>query len=185
MIGARISDEASRVLAQAKSPVVAACYEHWLQKRAQSGWSLPGRQHLDLIEMKGVLPHLVLIDVVRHGVYHRLRIRFSGTYVTDILGRDVAGLYIEHSGYPHAFDELYRRFSTVVDEKALVYGVSPSPARHLDFLEYEHLTLPLAADGQTVDMLFGVSCALPYSKVPARHEYGVAPLIEQPGTGRP
>lgn len=178
MIAPRIPDEARRILDQAKSSVIAAGYEYWLQKRDQSSRSLPGRQHLDPVEMKDFLPHVVLIDVVRDGAYQRFRSRLNGTHVTDIFDRDGTGKYIEHIGYLHVFDEFYRRFSAVVDEKALVYGVSSSPVRHLDVVDYEHLTLPLASDGHTVDMLFGVRCALPYSDVPMAHEFLVAPLIE-------
>ncbi|MBV8538134.1 MAG: hypothetical protein JO128_21235, partial [Alphaproteobacteria bacterium] len=65
----------------------------------------------------------------------------------------------------------------VVDEKALVYGISRSPARHLEFVDYEHLTLPLASDGQTVDMLFGIRCELPYSEHPRPVSDLVVPQI--------
>lgn len=176
MTGTPPVDEARRVLEAAKSPVIVAGYEYWLQKRALSRRSLPGRQHLDPVEMKAFLPHVVLIDVVREGTHCRFRNRLNGTHVTNIFGRDGTGKFIEHIGYLHVFDDLYRRFAAAVDEKALVYGTSPSPVQKLDFMEYEHLTLPLATDGHTVDMLFGVRCALPYSDTPTIHEYSVARL---------
>lgn len=158
-----------------------SCYEYWLQARDRSGRLLPGRQHLNPVDMASFLPHVALHDIVRDGGHQRFRNRLIGTHVAEILGRDVTGMYIEHTGWLESFDELYRRFSTVTDEKVLAYGVSPSPAKQLDFMDYEHLTLPLAADGETVDMLFGVRCALPKSEMAVTHGYSTAPLIEPPG----
>ena len=172
-------DEARRVLSLAESDIITSGYEYWVQRRAASGRSLPGRQHVDPVGMRSFLPHVVLIDVVRDGPHHRFRNRLNGSHVTQIFGRDGTGKYIEHTGFLHIFDDLYRRFSTVVDEKALVYGISPSPDRRLDFVDYEHLTLPLASDGQTVDMLFGVRCELPYSDQPRKTSDFVVPSIFQ------
>ncbi len=171
-------DEARRVLREARSAAVVACYEYWLQKRAHAGRCLPGRQHLDPVEMKGFLEHVVLFDVVPDGVYNRFRHRLIGTHFAEVLGRDVTGMYIEHSGSLEIFDEVYRRFSTVVDEKALAYGVTRWPAKRGGLIPYEHLTLPLAADGETVDMLFGVRCVFVEPPTPV-HRYATAPLIHK------
>lgn len=177
LTGARLPDEARRLLSLAKSPVIATGYEYWVRARDRSGRNLPGGQHLDPAEMTPFSPHVTLIDVVCEGAYHRFRNRVNGTRVAEIFGRDGTGKFIEHTGHLDIFDDLYRRFSTVVDEKALVYGVSRAPARHLDFTEYEHLTLPVASDGHTVDMLFGVRCALARSEEAASYEFLVVPLI--------
>ena len=169
-------DEARHALRQAKSPVIPAAYECWLQGRARSGWSLPGRQHLDPVEMVGLLPNVVFTAVVRKGQHCRFRHSFVGSHFVDILGRDVTGKFIEHIGWLEMFDDLYRRFTTAVDEKALVYGVTSLRDKGRDLRSYEHLTLPLASDGQTVDLLFGVRCALDGPGIAAPQGYIVVPV---------
>ncbi len=39
------------------------------------------------------------------------------------------------------------------------------PRENRSFIKYEHLTVPLAADGTNVDMLFGVRCDVPASGI--------------------
>lgn len=173
-----MSRSAPELLAEARHPAIRACYDYWLDARARSGRVLPGRQHIDPLGMAEFLPYVVLIDVVREGVHCRFRFRLIGSHFTDVLGRDVTGRFIEHTGWFRIFDDLYRRYSTVVDDKVLAYGVAPAPGDNSAVLSFEHLTLPLAADGVTVDMLFGVRCALPFNAAPTLDRYAVAPLAE-------
>jgi hypothetical protein len=153
--------QAHQILKDAKNTAIAACYEYWLNKRERSGWSIPGRQHLDPVEMASFLRYVVLFDVERGGSRYRFRHRLTGTHFAQIFGREVTGLYIEDTGSVESVEAVHRRLSAVVDDKRLIYGISPAPVRERDFLRYEHLTLPLASDGATVDMLFGVRCILP------------------------
>ncbi|HTO84299.1 MAG TPA: PAS domain-containing protein [Methylomirabilota bacterium] len=170
-------DHVRAVLGQAWNPAVAACFEYWRRKQSLCGQPLPGRQHIDPVEMRAFLPYVVLFDVVRAGVHCRFRHRLAGTEFDRIFGRDVTGMFIEHTGPLEDFDIVYRRFLAVADDKMLVYGVAPSPARDRDFLQYEHLTLPLASDGETVDILFGVRCVLAASWERDACGYRTAPLL--------
>lgn len=156
----RVLADAYRLLERARRPAVLACFNYWLAKRDRCGAALPGRQHLDPIEMKAFLESVILFDVVRTDGHARFRHRLNGTEFDGIFGADVTGMFIEHTGSLEHFDDLYRRFSAVADDGVLVYGMAPSPATKLNFVAYEHLTLPLATDGRTVDMLFGVRCRL-------------------------
>lgn len=172
--------EAARgVLTQARHPAVFACYKYWLEARARSGQEFPGRQHLDPVEMADFLQYTVLTDVVREGVHCRFRHRLVGTHFTELLGREVTEQFIEHMGWLDIFDDLYRRFSIAVDDKALVYGISAAPGKDRAFMGFEHLTLPLASDGSTVDMLLGVRSALQLSEDPKNSECSSAPLVER------
>ena len=170
-------DDVPPVLRQAKHGAILSCFEYWLRARDRSARPLPGRQHLDPVDMAGFLPYVALYDVVGEGIYKRFRARLIGTHFEEVLGRNVTGMYIDQTGWLENFDELYRRFSAVADEKVFEYGVSAAPARERQFMHYEHLTLPLAADGETIDMLFGVRCALPDSKG-VRDGYSTASLVE-------
>ncbi len=83
-----------------------------------------------------------------------------GTHIVELFGRDTTGLYVDESSAAGHYESIALRLTAVVDTQQPSFGIYYPPAPHLDFLEYEHLTLPLAADGATVDMLFGVRCGL-------------------------
>lgn len=170
-----MADEVHRVLSRARNAIIRAGYELWEQARASSGRPLPGREHLDAAGLGSFLPHTVLIDVVREGAHCRFRYGPIGDDVAEIFARSVTGRFIEHIGHLHVFDQIYRRFSAVVDEKALVYGVFAAP-KASPFKYYEHLTLPLAADGHTVDTLFGIRCGLPLSEPAGEPGFTTVPL---------
>jgi hypothetical protein len=146
-------------LTQARAPAVRECYAYW-QSKKKSG-RLPGRQHIDPAEMKSFLEHVILFDVERpaSGGY-RFRQRLVGTHIVELFGRDTTGFYVDESSSTSHYESVHARLSAIVDTKEPAFGIYYPPTPHLDFLEYEHLTLPLASDGRTVDMLFGVRCGL-------------------------
>jgi hypothetical protein len=156
-------DKIDQDVKAATNAAIAECYQYWLGKRSQCGPGrfLPGRQHIDPVEMKSFLRYVLLFDVERNGAHYRFRHRLTGTHFGRIFGRDVTGMYIEQTGSIESFEGVYRRLSAVVDDRIPAYGISPAPVRDMAYLTYEHLTLPLATDGETVDMLFGVRCILP------------------------
>lgn len=52
-------------------------YEYWHSKRPSDA-ALPGRQHVDPLEIPSLLPHLFLIDVVREPLRFRYGSNFRG-----------------------------------------------------------------------------------------------------------
>lgn len=171
-------DAAYRLISEAKHPAIRMALDYWLQQRSRAQRPLPGRQHIDPLDMAAFLEHVVLFDVVRNGVHSRFRHRLTGTHFGRIFGRDVTGLFIEHTGSLETFSDVYARFSTVADDKVAAYGIAPSPFPNPDSVCYEHLTLPLAADGEAVDMLFGVRCLLPRGDKAPAFGCATAPLLD-------
>lgn len=174
MIDAAVYD----LVSKAKHPAIRMALDHWVQQRRQAQRLLPGRQHIDPVQMAGFLPHVVLFDIVRTGVHCRFRHRLVGTHVEDIFGRDLTGMFIEHCNELDRFADVYSRYTAVADDKVAAYGVAPSPVNQGRLLRYEHLTLPLATDGRDVDMLFGVRCMLRDSIDAPDLGYATAPLID-------
>ncbi len=104
--------------------------------------------------MPDLLPWLTLIDVVRERERLRLRCRLVGTGVAARFGRDITGLYAEE-----AYSEAY--LAQVLDVYgAIIESRRPHLSRHRipiegrEQVEYDRLILPLAEDGDTVDMFF-------------------------------
>jgi hypothetical protein len=145
-------------LAQARTPVMGLCFDYWRSKG--DGSRLPGRQHLQMEEMRAFLPFVILFDVVCHGGAYRFRQRLVGTHIVELFGRDTTGQFVDETSAPDHCVPVQARLTEIVETASPRFGVYHPPFPHLDFLEYEHLTLPLASDGRSVDMLFGVRCGL-------------------------
>lgn len=128
-------------------PKIRELYAYWKSIHPKEG-GLPGRRHMDPIDIPKLLPNVWLIDV-QHNPY-RFRFRLEGTQVVAYAGEDNTGKW---------FDECLPNF----DPRVLIDVVEtrePSWARGLsrmrpekDYYQLERVRLPLAADGQTVDMI--------------------------------
>src|SRR5258708_23715609 len=130
MSGTHIAVATDEDLKQAISPAIALCYRYWTGKRALCGpGRLPGREHLDPVEMVRFLAHVVLFDVVRNGSYYRFRHRLTGTHFAEIFGRDVTGLYIEQTGSLETFEAVYRRVTPLPPLKAAAPRSAPPSAQ--------------------------------------------------------
>jgi len=134
------------------------CYDYWQSKRRNE--RLPDRNDIVPAEMKSFLHHVILMDVERLADRYRFRQRLVGTHIVELFGRDTTGEYVDQTSAPHHYAAVYARLANIVDTGHPSFGIFYPPTPHLYFLEYEHLTLPLASDGRSVDILFGVRCGL-------------------------
>lgn len=132
-----------------REPVLAGLYDYWCGKRA--GGDLPARASIAPEDIVPALRHVLLIDVLEGG--QTLRYRLVGTAVaaeSDPTGRTMqetlpAGEYRDH---------ILGLFGAVVDRGEALYTRHRYPERDpRRRSEVERVFLPLAADGQTVDMI--------------------------------
>ena len=128
-------------------------YDYWRGKHAKA--VLPGRQHIQPEEIVRVLPHLVLYDVIRDGTGYDFRARLVGTAFSELLGRNITGRLLSEVADPVSYAGLRRRLAEAVECRVPVTGISRVHHPERSFLTFSHLTLPLARDGRTVDMLLG------------------------------
>lgn len=148
---------ARHFLGIARSPIMREFLAYWLS--VHPGASLPGRRHFDPLEIPRGLPHLVLTDVERDP--WRFRIRLMGTAVVSAFDRDFTGLYIDET-VPGMAESLAVRHRIEVAETGLPsyrYGTTSVPFR-LGFAPLERVYLPLASDGERVDMILGMAIYL-------------------------
>jgi len=149
------------LIASSNDPRLAESYRYWLAKKADlPDGHLPGRQHIRPNEMASFLPFVVLFDVERSDGRMRFRHRLTGSNFYYLFGKEVTGMYIEEAGSLEMAAAVAARFAAIVETKQPYFGVSPVPVRTREFVYYEHLTMPLAGDGITVDMLFGTRFAV-------------------------
>lgn len=127
--------------------VHATLYRLWLGKGKEG--RLPGRKDFDPAEMPQLLPHLTLFDVEREPL--RFRIRLVGTGIVAAMGSDTTGRYLDELD---RIEEVERRARELVETREPFFMAGlPLTWTHRDYRTYAVLGLPLAADGETVDML--------------------------------
>ncbi|MCM0019391.1 MAG: PAS domain-containing protein [Tagaea sp.] len=125
---------------------------YWRGKRRDG--LLPARKDIDPVDIRrDVLPDMYLMDVVPAKPRRRFRYRLVGTHMVDLSGTDPTGRFVDEFIDPARVAEMHDWEDRVVDEpEAWVYS-APLAFKHRDFKWAWRLSLPLAADGKTVDML--------------------------------
>jgi len=140
----------------ATDPRLRDFFEYWRSK-APPG-RLPGRQHLDPLDIPRLLPHIAMFDVVRNAGVPRFRFRLMGTGVVQLMGDDYTGRWVDETMAPDVYANLHAAFSRVCAGQPHYWErLLPYPKR--DFVGHRRLALPLAGDGSTVDMIIG--CYIP------------------------
>jgi len=140
----------SFILPQGSAPKIRALFEYWQSIHPEAG--LPGRQHLDPLDIPQLLPNIWMIDVTRDPL--RFRFRLIGTEIVKFVGRDVTGLWLDEffEGYETSEASHAHRNCALTGVPSYRKGsvlFNPGQAR----FEAERLYLPLAQDGKEVDIL--------------------------------
>jgi hypothetical protein len=117
--------------------------------------TLPGRQHVEPLDLSEVLRWLWLVDVQRAPL--RFRYRLVGTGHRDAMGADLTGRWIDEvfPGFAHLRG--YADFVAVAGGEMRYCRRAPEFPVEKRLVRMERVLLPLARDGVTVDMLLGLS----------------------------
>jgi hypothetical protein len=129
-------------------PNVLKMLAYWESKL--KGRSMPARSDIDPVELKGLLPNIMLVDVVddeRRFVY-----RLVGTGEVQLRGHDPTGKSVR-DGYfaatPTAAEERYQR---ILDTRAPYY--EEDNFQMVDrYICEANLFMPLSEDGETINMI--------------------------------
>lgn len=139
-------------------------FAYWASLR--QGARLPGRAHLDPAPIKRLLPTVSLIDVGQdaHGAAE-FRMRLAGTGLYGVYGREITGRRLSEI-YNTAAAEYWRQeLGKVVSEKRPAVGVHSLAWRGASHLSILWLRLPLASDGEQVDMILGFDAVVGMSQM--------------------
>lgn len=130
-------------------------YLYWAAARQDK--LMPSRADIDPITIpRQLLPNITLMDVISSPI--RFRYRLMGTAVTEMLGFDWTGRYVDE--LPGAGEIVHRQCAdTVTLGKPAVHfsdskKYDPSLMQHKS-LRYERLLLPLSDGGQSIAMMLG------------------------------
>ncbi|MEH6631533.1 MAG: PAS domain-containing protein [Halopseudomonas aestusnigri] len=144
-----------------KTAAVELAYKYWLSKcpsvqnlsqiSDQIPGQIPGRAHIDPMEMVDFLPNILLLDVQREPLDFRFRL--VGTRVIPLLSRDYTAEWMSNIANLKAPGKVWTNCSSAAEFAEPVYAFTPYTGPKRDVMDVEDLILPLAADGNTVDML--------------------------------
>lgn len=114
---------------------------------------LPGRQHIDPADLRHVIELVNLVDVERQAGTLHFRFRLVGERQRRAAGRDITGLLVEDAVVPQLASRIIANMTKVVTSRQPVYDRFPMPHPGRQFIDSQRMYYPLAADGETIDML--------------------------------
>ncbi|WP_421780539.1 PAS domain-containing protein [Kiloniella litopenaei] len=145
-------------------------YDYW-RSVTPSDRTLPGRQHINPAEITDLLGRVALVDVHHDNDRIHFQYRLWGSIMTDIMGQDCTGKFIHNLFSGKQLETIQHAFESVVEFGCphfceVTWGVEEQESRR-----YKRLLLPLAADGENVNMILGSIAE-------------TEPMIEQPSLSR-
>lgn len=124
-------------------------YAYWDARRGAR--AMPARGDLDPIDLKALLPMLILIDVVADA--RRYTYRLVGTQEVEMRGRDPTGKSILEAFYGEtAEDTIFYLDRVVQTREPVLYRGTYQPLTTRTQRD-DVLYLPLSKDGETVNMI--------------------------------
>jgi len=152
--------------AQIGAPAAAAraheeLFLYWASLRR--GLKLPSRRDLDPAAMKRFLPTVSLIDVLAQAREYRMRL--AGTALWDVYGGEITGRRLGEIYNTAAADYWRAELGRVVAEGRPAAGVHNLAWRGASHLSLLWMRLPLASDGEAVDMILGYDAVIGMGQV--------------------
>jgi hypothetical protein len=137
-------------LADIKSPKLRQGLAYWNEKRGQR--LMPARADLDPMEIIPLLPHVILLDVLRDPLDFRYRL--IGTLVEDHMSAPYTGRRFSEFESQRKGSRIWACSERVLEEKQPVRTDIPYIGPKSDFTTIEDVMMPLSSDGETVDLIF-------------------------------
>ncbi|MGO8919618.1 MAG: PAS domain-containing protein [Stellaceae bacterium] len=139
-------------LAAPADPILVRLFNYWESKRA--GRLMPSRADINPTELRGLVNHVMLYDVVEPGSL--FRIRLVGQAIVDFVGVNHTGKMTTETLPPDAAKRLVEILTSVVTNRSPRFRAGYA-YWHVakSFRKFEACFLPLSPDGQTVDKIIG------------------------------
>ena len=135
-----------------RSTINRQALEYWIKIRGSQ--AMPSRADLDPIDIRQILPNVVLLDVASDPVDFRYRL--IGTKIVSQLNNDHTGKWMSEIPHQKPPSTIWSSCETVVTQKLPMTTEIPYTGRNKDFAVSEDILMPLSADGVSVNMLFVV-----------------------------
>lgn len=131
--------------------VLRAALDYWEGKRA--GRAMPQRRDIEPMELRPVLPHLQITEVIDGG--SRFRYRLVGTAIVEAFGAEFTGRYVDElvSGERDSFVHACYRAVCASRRPAFVRSKYVT-TKNID-LTANRVLMPLSEDGHEVNRILG------------------------------
>jgi hypothetical protein len=144
---------------QIRHPDLRRLYDYWHARR--KGRRYPARADIDPVEFSFALGNVTLVDVLYDPL--RFRFRLMGTLMAQRAGIDLTGRMVDELPVPVYRDLLLEAYRTTIRTG------EPNTMLHEQTVqgrvyEFEVLRLPLAEDGETINML--LLCPMYFEALP-------------------
>lgn len=129
---------------------IRAVVDYWQSIHPTAG--LPGRQHMDPTSIPELLANLRIIDVERNPM--RFKTRLMGTLLREFFEQEHTGRYFDIDFPKFEKSKAYvDMVETVTEKRPNWYRGTPILYSDKNFVTVERIFLPLAGDGESVDMI--------------------------------
>jgi hypothetical protein len=135
-----------RELERVASPLLRQLHDYWQSKRA--GRDIPDRRDIDPLEMKELLPNILISEPAFYPF--RIRYRLVGTRVVRVSGIDFTGRYLDELLRPEIQEDWHGHYQISLYERIPVYGSITSPTTDGGTFTYEFGIFPLTKGGTEV-----------------------------------
>jgi hypothetical protein len=132
-----------------EAPLLRRLHDDWQARRR--GRAMPARADFDPVDLKYMMGKLLLVDVLRDPL--RFRYRLIGTELVKRRGIDLTGRMLDDHPDPEYREYSRQRYVTAVLGRQPLSSIQTRLVLDGRLRRYEALLLPLAGDGETVDML--------------------------------
>lgn len=141
-------------------PKLAALNTWWRQTLEAKEGALPGRADVDPAALRNLLPHIALVDVLRHPLDWRYRL--VGTRLVEVMGGERTGKRMRELLSPPAIEGSVMLMTRLLDTRAPLAFTGTLYWLEKDYVSFTALVLPLSNDGAEIDMgLMGLDFELP------------------------
>lgn len=136
-------------------PEMRQLHAYWLARTPEDAL-LPGRQHIDPVEMpRALLPFLALIALEK-GARRRYRVRLAGTAFRNWAPLEFTGRSLDELAGGEGGHEFSAMLESVVTGPAVRYLSSASVLPSCGHVWLHRLGMPLARNGYDPDMILGI-----------------------------
>ncbi|MDO8837968.1 MAG: PAS domain-containing protein [Parvibaculum sp.] len=127
---------------------LAALHRYWQDKRRHG--TLPARRDIDPVEIPRLLPHIALLDILRDPLDWRYRL--VGTRIVEVMGAERTGKRMRELFTPPAIEATVTLMTELLATREPLAFSGRLFWLDKDHVAFETLILPLASDGERVDM---------------------------------
>lgn len=144
-----------RLVQDGATPLLLHGFDYWSAIRGDH--AMPARHDIDPAAITSLLPHLVLMDVLRGSEPDwplDFRYRLIGTQVDAMMNGRYTGRRMSSLPHQRPPAKIWSSLQRVSDGGEPTVNRVPYIGPHKDYLSVVDMVMPLAADGRNIDMLF-------------------------------